>query len=181
MTKHPTLFSAQNCWVQHISFFFCQRALFWLNSSFKLFACSFVSVVMTCAGVKVVYQCLNVEYMYMWYREIECACRKVVHTAHRFNHEAVGWIVHIELGVCVCVCTCSWIVGLSAVPAVSLWTFRHLWYVRNAWQEWLWTTWVWATSWLHFRKEKRKGENLTEMGSEVSHRVGTGEQAWRKE
>lgn len=59
---------------------------------------------MTCAGVKVVYQCLNVEYMYMWYREIECACRKVVHTAHRFNHEAVGWIVHIELGVCVCVC-----------------------------------------------------------------------------
>lgn len=58
---------------------------------------------MTCAGVKVVYQCLNVEYMYMWYREIECACRKVDHTAHRFNHEAVGWIVHIELGVCVCV------------------------------------------------------------------------------
>lgn len=77
-------------------------------------------------------------------RKCECVCTEVAHPAHRFNNEAVGLFVHIDhteavknlwVGGVSSVCMGSWIVGLSAVPAVSPWTLRHLQYVKNAWQE----------------------------------------------
>ncbi len=75
--------------------------------------------------------------------------------------------------LCVCVCVC--IMDLSLMPVVSPWTSRHLQYVKNAWQEWLFTTWVWATSCLCLWKRERELKNeWKSVMKKKSHQVEGG-------
>ncbi len=83
------------------------------------------------------------------------------------------WTTQMQLRGTLSMCVC--IMDLSLMPAVSPWTFRHLQYVKNAWQEWLFTTWVWASSCLCLWKRERELKNeWKSVRKKKSHQVEGG-------